>query len=79
MARYSTLIRSNQLAIPTDVLVHHEGSIILLEPKSEAAQEWIDENLPEDIQYWAQAVVVEWRYAEDIIVGMRDDGLEVWD
>ena len=62
-----------------DVQIHHEGSIILLEPKTESAQEWIDENLPEDVMYWTRSVVVEWRYAEDIVAGIRDDGLEVCD
>lgn len=65
------------MATTIDVEIHHEGSIVLFEPKTPAAHDWIAENLPEDAQFWASSVVVEWRYAEDIAYGMRNDGLEV--
>lgn len=56
------------MAVTVDVEVHHEGSIILIEPKTPEAN---------DVTWWAGSVVVEWRYADDILFGMRSDGLEV--
>jgi hypothetical protein len=61
-----------------DVEVHYDGSsLVLFEPKTESAHDWIADHLPEDVQFWAGSVVVEWRYADDIAYGMRNDGLEV--
>jgi hypothetical protein len=58
-----------------DVIVENHGTIFLFDPKSQAAQDWIAENVPEDAQYFAGKLAVEHRYAANIADGMRRDGL----
>jgi hypothetical protein len=55
------------------------GSICLLTPLSEAAQEWAKEHLPEDVMLWGKhSLVIEPRYAEPILTGISDAGLTVY-
>ena len=42
---------------------------------SQAAENWIEEYLPEDRMYFGDAVVVEPRYILNIVFGMKDAGL----
>jgi hypothetical protein len=60
-----------------DVQVTREGSLFLFDPRTPAAESWIDENVDPDTTRWAGAVVVEHRYAYDLAQGMIDAGLEV--
>lgn len=60
-----------------DVFVRNEGSIFLVTPISEAAREWMKEHIPDDAQYMGRSLVVEHRYVEDIINGMKGDGLRI--
>jgi len=61
-----------------DVLVRNEGSIIMLTPSTPEGKAWIDENLGlESWQWLGNSCAIEWRYAPDIIDGMRRDGLDV--
>ena len=60
-----------------DFTIDDHGSLVLLHPKTEQAREWVSEHLPDDAQRFGGAVVVEPRYIEDIIAGIRDDGLAV--
>ena len=53
------------------------GTIVLLQPLTRAANEWIAANLPADRLHYAGAVVIEPRYLADIVGGIRADGLEV--
>ena len=48
-----------------------------LRPVTDAGREWLDENVSDDAQWFGGALVVEPRYVADIVVGMRQDGLEV--
>ncbi len=59
----------------SDAEVTNHGSIITILPLTEAAQEWMAENIPEDAQWFAGALAVEPRYVEAILRGMADDGL----
>jgi hypothetical protein len=61
----------------TDFTVQNEGTIFLLYPLTGPAQDWIDNNLPEDRTFFGTAVVVEHRYIRDIVQGIRGDGLRV--
>ena len=61
----------------TDFRFFDHGSITVLKPVSGGAQDWVDEHIPEDAQYWAGGVVIEPRYADDILGGIEDDGLTV--
>jgi len=60
-----------------DFTVQNESSIFLLQPQTESARRWVDEFLPEDRMEFAGAIVVEHRYIQDIVDGIRRDGLEV--
>jgi hypothetical protein len=60
----------------TDAKVYNHGSIMLLKPLTEAAQEWIEVHIDEHMD-WCGSVVVEPRYIEAILGGMTDDGLNV--
>lgn len=62
----------------TDFNVLNEGSIILLNPITAAAGEWVDEHIlagNDEVQMWGSAVVVEPRFIEDILRGIVSDGL----
>jgi hypothetical protein len=61
----------------TDVLIGNHGSLVLLRPVSEAAFDWIEENLPDDRMNFGHAVVVEPRYVLYIVFAMKDAGLVV--
>ena len=58
-----------------DVLVRNEGTIFLFHPLTSAAKQWIDHNVQPNAQWFAGAVVVEWRYAGELAAAMRTAGL----
>lgn len=60
-----------------DVRVDNHGSIFLFEPLTPAATNWISENVDEQAQWFAGALAVEHRYAQDLASGMMADGLVV--
>ncbi len=59
-----------------DVKVRNEGTLVLLQPMTEAATDWIDANIT-DAQFYCGALVVEARYAREIIEAMERSGLIV--
>jgi hypothetical protein len=63
------------MAEQTDVEVQNEGSLMLFRPLTDAAREWINANVPDDAQWFGDALVVEWRYAAPLAEGMQADGL----
>lgn len=60
-----------------DVEVNNSGSIVLLRPMTARAEDWMEDNIPDDAMWFGGALAVEWRYADDIIDGMSADGLAV--
>jgi hypothetical protein len=60
-----------------DFTVTGEGTVYLLTPKTEAAQDWVEENLPKDATIFGRAIAVEHRYIQSIIGGIAADGLTV--
>jgi hypothetical protein len=60
-----------------DVTIQNEGTIVLFHLLTPAAEEWVDEHVPEDAPWFGAALVVEHRYAADLGNGMAADGLEV--
>ena len=60
-----------------DVEVRNEGSIFLFCPHSPRGSEWIRDNVSDDAQWWGSMLVVEHRYALDLVQGMLNDGLKV--
>lgn len=67
-----------------DIAITNCGSILLFTGVSEAGKTWVTEHLIEgndEVQLWGPTsrpgVVVEPRYAQDIVEGAQNDGLEV--
>jgi hypothetical protein len=60
-----------------DVNIQNEGSIVLFHLKSDAAKAWVAENIPSDVMYFGDAIVVEHRFADNVANGMLADGLGV--
>lgn len=62
-----------------DFSVNNQGTIVLLQPLTDAARAWVEEHIGLDNgfqPYWP-TVVIECRYVRDIIEGIRNDGLAV--
>jgi predicted thioesterase len=60
-----------------DLAVQNEGTLFLLRGISDAGREWVEKHLPDDVQTWGDAVIVEHRYIEPIVTGAIADGLQV--
>jgi hypothetical protein len=63
-----------------DFTFENHGSICLLRPLNDSARAWMDEHLPMDTpetQFWGDAIVIEPRYAADVLRGISNDGLSV--
>lgn len=60
-----------------DFSVENHGTIYLLRPRSQAAEAWVDDNLPRDVMYFGDAVAIEHRYIGDIADGIINDGLSI--
>ncbi len=62
----------------SDFTVQNEGSVYILYAETDAAKEWVSDNLPLDITTWGtNGVVIEHRYIGGIVNGIKSDGLEV--
>jgi hypothetical protein len=55
----------------------NHGSLFLLFSLTQHAHSWIEEHLPEDAQWFGNAVVIEHRYIWTILDGIQDAGLAV--
>ena len=60
-----------------DFRCENHGSLFLLFPLTQCANSWIEEHLPEDVQWFGNAVVIEHRYFWTILGGIQDAGLAV--
>lgn len=58
-----------------DVSVTNEGTIFLFTANTEAAREWISEQVQADAHWFCDALAVEHRFACDLARGMAEDGL----
>jgi len=58
-----------------DISIECQGSIDLFRPLTRAGREWITANISEDSNWFGGALVVEPRYAANLITGMTNDGL----
>ena len=59
----------------TDFIVRNEGSIVLFTPLTAAAEEFIELRVDPDHQTFGNAVVVEHRYAYELLAGITSHGL----
>jgi len=69
MARFNKIKR--------DFRVENHGSIILVRALTSACEAWLNENVGEESQYFGGALVVEPRYASDLVAGLFEAGFEV--
>ena len=60
-----------------DIQINNHGSILIFVPRTETGMEWMHEHIAPGAMRWAGGIVVEPRYAADIVVGAQADGLEV--
>jgi hypothetical protein len=60
-----------------DIFVENYGSIFLFRPMTQAAREWIEQNVVGERQWFGEALAVESRYARDLAQGMANDGLRL--
>lgn len=58
-----------------DVEVQDHGSIHVVMPLTDSAEEWLKEHT--DGMWYGSGLVVEPRYTVDLLLGMRDDGFNV--
>lgn len=56
-----------------DYAIRDEGTVVLLWPISQACEKWIEEHVHYQLT-WGHAIVVEPRYASDILAGMDEEG-----
>jgi hypothetical protein len=59
-----------------DIHIQNEGTVVLFRPLTQAANDWIEENIRGDAQWFGGALVVEHRYAGDVVVGIVGAGLK---
>ncbi len=59
-----------------DFQIVNHGTLYLLYPNTRRAKQWVKENLPQDHVKYADASVVEPRYIDDILDGIRGDDLD---
>ncbi len=62
--------------VTLDVLVQHFGSVVVLWPRTTAAQEWFD-LFVETTQSWGAGTVCEPAYAQPIVDALELAGFEV--
>lgn len=66
------------MAIRLDAQVINQGTIFQVWPNTKRARKWIEEHVDlENAQWFGPTLIVEHRYINDLVMGMRDDGLKV--
>lgn len=61
----------------SDIRVYNHGSIIAFSGETETGRNWLAEHLPEDCPMMGAHYCVEALYADDIVDGALEEGLEV--
>jgi hypothetical protein len=69
------LVLGETNTVENDFSYSDEGSIVLLTPITAAANDWVQEHLPGDAMRFGHSIVIEHRYADDILNGIVNDGL----
>jgi len=62
--------------MPDFILIDH-GSITILRGATDAAKDWISDNLPDDALTHAGGVVIEPRFIDAIVSGLLADNLTI--
>ena len=64
-----------------DFIFRNEGTIGVLFPKTDVAEQWLTDNVGAEAQYFCgcapsdRGLVIEHRYVQDILFGIHNDGL----
>lgn len=71
-------MRQATAAVPVvDVRVENHGSVLLFQLLTDEAKAFVEAYVQHERMYFGKALVVEPRYAEVLVEGMRNDGLVV--
>lgn len=62
---------------PPDVFVENHISVVLVRPLNDAMEQWLREHTLEESTWMGGCIVVEPRYLDALVEGMRSDGWEV--
>jgi len=64
--------------INMDFVILDQGSIVILTPQSQEAHDWLNEHIDtENAQWWSGGVVIEHRYAGDILSAITQENLKI--
>jgi len=62
----------------SDFQIADQGSIFLIQPLTEMARQWLDENVVSEPWLWVEgALCVETRFARDLIIEIEEAGFEI--
>ncbi len=67
----------NHPARKTDFWILPQGTLTLVRPLTQRANEWIRRHARDDSQWFGPALVIEQRYVAKLLPGMIEDGLHV--
>lgn len=62
---------------PIDITIIHHGSLIGILPNTDHAETWIGEYVDPEAQWFGRQLMVEPRYADDLLSAMASDGLSL--
>jgi hypothetical protein len=51
-------------------------SVYLITPLTKECQEWLEDNVSEDAQYFGHSLAVEHRYVESLLWGLEQNGFK---
>ena len=69
--------RTAPAKIEPDVIMLDDFSMVVFYPHTPAGADWLDKHLPDDCPMIGNGCAVECRYAQEILEGMIDDGLNL--
>ena len=62
----------------SDFSISDQGSIFMIRPLNETAQEWLDGNVVSEPWQWVEdALCVETRFARDLLIEIEEAGFEI--
>ena len=67
----------NRPARKTDFWILPQGTLTLVRPLTQRANEWIRRHVRDDSQWFGPALVIEQRYVANLLNGMIQDGLQI--
>lgn len=76
-AQHTALAARSDPRVEPDATVEQHGSLALVRWHTDAARDWIRDNVQDNAQYFGGALVVEPRYVAQLVEGMITAGLVV--